>query len=56
MAQRWWIGGKLLEGWQIQGIISLATGFLFTPTANVERQHVGQLKLNSLDSCQRIRC
>ncbi|HYI95795.1 MAG TPA: carboxypeptidase regulatory-like domain-containing protein [Bryobacteraceae bacterium] len=28
-------GGKLLEGWQIQGILSLATGFPFTPTANV---------------------
>jgi hypothetical protein len=36
-----WLGsssgfaGKLLEGWQVQGILSLATGFPFTPVANV---------------------
>jgi hypothetical protein len=29
------VAGKLLEGWQVQGIVSLATGFPFTPVANV---------------------
>ena len=36
--KKWMAGSgfssKLLQGWQVQGIVSFATGFPFTPTAN----------------------